>query len=57
MVEKTDGGKNEESDESDITISVWLASLGKYPTDPANYRDININAAVRAEIVRWPLPA
>ena len=34
-------------------VNVWLSSLGKYPTDPANFRDVSINADVRAEVVRY----
>ena len=52
MAEKPNQGeKNEESDESNITV--WLSSLGKYPTDSANFRDIKVNATVQAEIVKY----
>lgn len=44
-VEHTEGPERE--------IKVWIRSLGNYPTDPANFRNIQINAEVRAEIVRY----
>ena len=33
-------------------IKVGIASFGKYPTDPAHFRDIKINSTVRSEIVK-----
>ena len=41
------------AEHSENEIKVWIASFGKYPADPANFRDITINAEVRAEIVRY----
>ena len=51
MEEQSDECAEQQSTETEI--KVWLRSLGKYPTDPANFRDIKINAALRAEIVRY----
>ena len=45
-------GEFAEQQSTENEINVCLTSLGKYPTDPANFRDIKINAALRAEIVR-----
>ena len=46
-------GECAEQQSTESKIKVWLTSLGKYPTDLANFRDIKINAALRAEIVRY----
>ena len=51
MEQQSDECAEQQSTESEI--KVCLTSLWIYPTDPANFRDIKINAALRAEIVRY----
>ena len=51
MEQQSDECAEQHSTESEI--KVWLTSLGKYQTDLSKFRDIKINAALRAETVRY----